>query len=123
MPVSPTTDDAIVAELGRRLAAHRVARNLTQAQFADDAGVARSTIQRIEGGASIQLSSFVKILRALDRLDALDAVLAPSARSPLADLQRERRRPRRVRPKPAPKPEQASAPEPPASPWTWGDAP
>lgn len=112
------SDAAIVAELGRRLAAHRVARSLTQAEFADRAGVARSTVQRIERGESIQLASFVKILRALGRVDALDAVLAPNVRSPLADLERDRSRRKRVR--------HGSGGQRPGgdagtAPWTWGD--
>jgi transcriptional regulator with XRE-family HTH domain len=117
MPRSAITDDAIVADLGRRVARHRTARALTQDEFAAEAGVGRSTVQRIESGASIQLSSFVKMLRALERLDALDAVLAPEVRSPLADLERERTRRRRVR-------HSRTSPEPAqATPWTWGDDP
>lgn len=99
MPIDATTDFGVLAELGRRVALHRIARDMTQAQFADQAGVARSTVQRIERGDSIQLSSFVKILRVLDRLDALDAVLVPEIRSPIAELERQRARRKRVRPR------------------------
>lgn len=91
------SDAGVVRELGRRLAVHRAARNLTQDEFAAAAGVSRSTVQRIERGDSIQLTSFVKLLRVLDRLDALDALLAPEPRSPLAELERERARGQRVR--------------------------
>lgn len=126
--MSDRTDIGIVVETGRRVAAARVARQLTQDQFADAAGVGRSTVQRLERGESIQLTSFVKILRALDRLDAFDAVLPSESRSPLAELERERRRPQRVRPRRGGNDrtsEQAttedSAPHD-APPWTWGDA-
>ena len=92
------SDDVVVAELGRRLARLRGAQNLRQDEFAEKAGVGRSTIQRLERGESIQLTSFVKILRALDRLDALEAVFPEEMRSPLADLRRARSRDRqRVR--------------------------
>lgn len=114
------TDEGIVAELGRRVAVHRVARDLTQGEFAELAGVGRSTVQRIEGGESIQLTSFVKLLRALDRLDALDAVLAAEIRSPLAELERERRRRRRVRHRRGEEVRPAAA-EGSISTWTWGD--
>lgn len=70
---------------------------MTQADFADFAGVGRSTIQRIERGDSIQLHSFVKILRAFGRLDGIDALLAPQIVSPVADLARSERRRMRVR--------------------------
>lgn len=119
MPIDQISDDAIVAELGRRLALHRTTRNLTQGEFANRAGVARSTVQRVERGDSIQLSSFVKMLRALDRLDAVDAVLAPEVRSPVAELQRQRARRRRVRHRVGEGEAASSAPE--SAPWTWGD--
>lgn len=129
------TDDAVVLELGGRVAAHRLARNLTQGEFAQLAGVGRSTVQRIERGESIQLSSFVKLLRALDRLDGLDALLSATVRSPLADLERERGRRQRARrsggtgtPRgqrlgrparpPVPDPEGDSPVD---APWVWGD--
>lgn len=110
------SDIAVVAEAGRRVAAARIARQLTQDRFADVAGVGRSTVQRLERGDSIQLTSFVKILRALDRLDAFDAVLPRDARSPLVELEREQRRPQRVRARVA-----EDAPAQDAATWTWGD--
>lgn len=110
-------DDAIVAELGRRIALHRAGLNLTQGELADRAGVGRSTVQRIERGDSIQLSSLVKLLRAVGRVDALDAVLAAELRSPVAELQRQRERRRRVRHRQG---EQAQSPED-GSAWAWGD--
>lgn len=110
------SDTAVVAEAGRRVAVARIARQLTQDQFADVAGVGRSTVQRLERGDSIQLTSFVKILRALDRLEAFDAVLPREVRSPLAELEREQRRPQRVR---AHVVEEAPAQD--AVTWTWGD--
>lgn len=92
-----STDQAVVAEIGRRVAAHRVAMRLNQNEFAERAGVGRSTVQRIESGESIQLLSLVKILRALGRVEGLDALLPPSLRTPLIDLERERAKGRRQR--------------------------
>lgn len=111
------TDGAIIAELGRRAADARIARQLTQDEFADVAGVGRSTVQRLERGESIQLTSFVKLLRSLDRLDALDAVLPRESRSPLAELARAQRQPKRFRRHVT---EQAPAED--EGTWTWGDA-
>lgn len=107
------SDPEIVAELGRRVSQHRIALNLTQAEFADRAGVGRSTVQRIEGGESIQLLSFVKILRALRRLEGIDAILAPDIVSPLAEIDRRRQR-SRVRKSVKDEDEDSE-------PWTWGD--
>ncbi len=121
------SDTAVVAEVGRRVAVARIARQLTQDQFAGVAGVGRSTVQRLERGDSIQLTSFVKILRALDRLEAFDAVLPREVRSPLAELEREQRRPQRVRADFSNKNAatgtftgKSTSEDAPA--WTWGDA-
>lgn len=103
MLLRESTDPEVVAELGRRVAEHRVALDLTQTQLADAAGVARSTVQRIEGGESIQLVSLVKLLRALGRLDGLDALLMPDTYSPIAALEQQRGRRQRVRHPGAPK--------------------
>jgi len=119
MLLTQLSDDAIVAELGRRVALHRQSLNLAQDELADRAGVGRSTVQRIERGGSIQLSSLVKLLRALDRLDALDAVLAAELRSPVAELQRQRERRQRVRHRQGDRAQPPPAPD--ESAWTWGD--
>jgi DNA-binding XRE family transcriptional regulator len=49
------TDDAILAELGTRVARCRLERQLTQADLAEQAGVSKRTVERIEAGASAQL--------------------------------------------------------------------
>ena len=113
-----TNDEAVVGELGRRLAAHRIERNLTQSELADAAGVARSTVQRIEGGGSIQLASLVRIMRSLHLLDELDAALPATIELPLAEFERRYGRARRrvrhgTRSSGTPTPDDA--------PWRWGD--
>jgi transcriptional regulator with XRE-family HTH domain len=91
------TTEAVLAELGRRMADRRLDRGLTQEQMAARAGIGRATLQRLEAGGSIQLTSVVKLLRALDLLDALDVALAESAESAGADAQRGGRRRRAPR--------------------------
>lgn len=111
------SDDAIVAEMGRRVVVHRVARSLTQDELAGKAGIGRSTVQRIERGNSIQLTSLVKILRVFERLDGLDAVLPADLRSPIAEFQRERDRARRQRVRPDRRP---ARPDDASGAWVWG---
>jgi transcriptional regulator with XRE-family HTH domain len=112
------TDDAVLAELGRRLARHRLERNWTQAEIAAEAGLGQATVQRAERGESVQMISMVKLLRTLGLLGALDAAVPESIVLPIAQLEREQRRVRR----------RASgrgraADEPSERPWTWGDEP
>lgn len=89
------TDAAVLSELGRRLARHRLERNWTQADLATLAGVGQATVQRAERGDSIQLTSLVKLLRALDLLRDLDLAIPATIALPIAQLERERRKGRR----------------------------
>lgn len=89
------TPDAALKELGRRLELHRLERNRTQAELAEEAGIGRATLQRLERGQSVQTVSLLKLLRALGLLSALDAALPEQVRLPIAELEREQRRERR----------------------------
>ncbi|MCL4722105.1 MAG: helix-turn-helix domain-containing protein [Gammaproteobacteria bacterium] len=91
----PTSDETVLAELGRRLARYRLDRNLSQAELARSAGVSKRTVERLESGASSQLGNFLRVCRALDLLPRLDALLPPPLPSPMEQLRlggRQRRR-------------------------------
>lgn len=114
-----STDGAVLAELGCRLERHRVERNRTQAELADEAGIGRATLQRIEQGRSVQMTSMVKLLRVLGLLAGLDAAVPTSIVLPIAQLERARHKsPRRVRAS-----RSGPSAEPDQTPWTWGDEP
>jgi transcriptional regulator with XRE-family HTH domain len=90
-----TTDAAVLAELGRRLTRHRIERNWTQAELAAEAGVGQATVQRAERGESVQMTSMIKLLRALELLAGLDVAVPASIDLPIAQLEREQRKLRR----------------------------
>jgi transcriptional regulator with XRE-family HTH domain len=113
------TDDAVLAELGRRLERHRLQRNWTQAELANEAGIGRATLQRLERGQSVQSVSLVKVLRTLGLLSALDGALPESIELPIAELERQRRRVRRRAGHGRREP--PTAPE--AGEWRWGEEP
>ena len=83
----------ILAELGARLRTYRLQRNLSIEDVAQKAGVGARTVTRAESGERPTLETIIRILRALDRLEALDAFLPPPLVSPLqlAALQGEER--------------------------------
>lgn len=90
---------AIQQDLGRRLEALRLARNINQTQLADEAGVSRRTITRLENGESVSLDTLIRVMRALglaDRLEALlpDPSVRPIDRVRLKGHERKRARPR-----------------------------
>ncbi|HEX8752892.1 MAG TPA: helix-turn-helix transcriptional regulator [Solirubrobacterales bacterium] len=115
------TDQAVLEELGSRLRAARLARNLSQAELAGEAGVGRVTLQRVEDGRSASMTNLVRILRALDLLEGLDRLLPPPVPSPVEQLRhrgRQRMRARSSRgPSAADEPKQDLT----AKPWQWGD--
>jgi len=113
MKIEPLlADDAILAELGGRLVQRRLELQLTQAELAEQAGVSKRTIERVEAGATTQLSTFIRILRALELLDRLETLIPEVGPRPMDLLKlkgKERQRAPRKR-------EQKSE-----HPWQWGD--
>ncbi len=95
-----STESAILDELGHRLARVRLERNLTSAELAAAAGVGAATLVRLEGGKGANLTSLIRVLRALGMLDELDALIPEQSISPLEsarnELQGERRRRQRA---------------------------
>jgi transcriptional regulator with XRE-family HTH domain len=114
--VNDHTDETVSRELGRRLRRFRLGRNLGQSQLAEQAGVGRATLQRLEDGEAVNLTTLLRVLRALDQLGTLDLLLPEPAPSPLEEL--ERRSGERQR---AGAPRGRDQEEEPDSPWRWGD--
>ncbi len=105
-----SADETVLAELGGRLAQRRIDLQLTQADLAEQAGVSKRTVERIEAGFTTQLSTFVRILRVLDLLDGLNDLIPESGPRPLDLLKlKGKTRQRAVRKK---SPDEA---------WQWGD--
>jgi putative transcriptional regulator len=93
---SQSSDQSVLVELGERIAQTRLERNLTQAALAAEAGVGVATLERLESGRATRLDTFVRVLRALGLVEALDrAVPAPLA-SPIEQLKLQGRRRRRA---------------------------
>lgn len=91
---SATTEE-VLAELGHRIQRYRLQQNRTLADVAKAAGLGLRTVRRAEAGERPTLETIVRLLRALGRLDTLDAFLPVPLVSPLqlAELSgRERQR-------------------------------
>jgi len=110
------TDHAILNELGKRLAGARLERNLTQAQLAVQAGVSKSTVQRMESGSvATQLSGFIRVCRVLDLVERFDLLVPEPVPSPVEQLKLRGRKRRRAS---AGRKAKASPKK-----WQWGDEP
>ncbi|RZT35552.1 helix-turn-helix domain-containing protein [Cupriavidus agavae] len=68
-----STGDEIAAEIGARLRAKRMERNLTIAALAERAGVGHNRIGDIEAGRDVRVSTLVKVMRALSMVSNLEA--------------------------------------------------
>jgi len=107
------SDEALLHELGHRIARLRLERNLSQAQLAEQAGISKRTLERLEAGAAAtQLSLFLRVLRQLDLLERLELLLPEPQPSPLALLEQQQQATR----KRASRRRIAK----PASSWSWG---
>jgi transcriptional regulator with XRE-family HTH domain len=111
---SQSSDDAVLFEIGRRLAQIRLGHNMTQADVAVRAGVSKRTIERLESGAvATQLSSFIRVCRVLELIERLDVLVPEPVPSPIAQL--------KLRDKTRKRASSSSVKEQPGK-WKWGDS-
>jgi len=111
---SQLTDETVLRELGGRLAGVRIEQGLTQAALAEQAGVSKRTVERLESGeVATQLSGFLRVCRVIGLLERLELLLPESAPGPMAQLKQQGRKRRRATSKKA----TTGAPKP----WTWGE--
>ncbi len=108
------TDDVVLGELGGRLAKIRLDRNLTQAQLAEQAGVSKRTVERLESGAvATQLSGFIRVCRVLDIVERFDLLIPEPVPSPVAQLKLHGKKRQRA--------STVKAAKSSAKKWQWGD--
>jgi transcriptional regulator with XRE-family HTH domain len=91
------SDDAVMKELGRRLAQLRVDSNYTQEYLAEQAGVGKRTLERLEKGMQVQTASLVRVLRGLGQLDVLEGLLPAADIRPMDLLRLKKNRRQRAR--------------------------
>jgi transcriptional regulator with XRE-family HTH domain len=83
MDFTELSDRAVLGLLGSRVQRERLNRNLTQEEIAERAGVATRTMRHLEAGRRTTVETLIRILRAMGKLDALDAFLPEPGFSPL----------------------------------------
>lgn len=116
------TDDAVMTHLGERARHLRLRKNLTQTQLAKESGVAKRTIERFENGASVQLTSFMRVLRALGELEPLLELIPDPPESPMEILLREKHGKYHTKKRLRASTKKAKPTEKDENPWKWGDA-
>lgn len=105
-------DDSLLAELGDRLRATRILAELSQAELAEQAGISRRTVAKIESGEPVTTLSLMRAMRELGLLEDLDTILPEDRLTPVEVVENKRRRRQRVSRKRG---------EVKRGDWTWGD--
>ena len=93
---SHLTDAAVLQELGQRLERRRIDANRTQAELAQEAGVSKRTLERMEAGQSTDFALLLRVLRALRLLEGLETLIPDLPQSPIALLRAKGRDRKRV---------------------------
>ena len=113
--ISQLTDEAILRELGGRLASVRIDLNLTQAALAEQAGVAKRTVERLESGeVATQLSGFLRVCRVLGLLERFESLIPEPTVSPMMQLKMHNKKRKRASGKKTLPSEKKK--------WTWGES-
>jgi transcriptional regulator with XRE-family HTH domain len=113
------TDIAVLHEIGDRLERRRIDAGLTQARLAEEAGISKRTVERIEAGHSTDFVMLLRVLRVLKLLEALDQLVPDLPQSPLMLLKGRGRARKRVGH--SRRPLDGTAATKPAAPWKWRD--
>jgi len=108
-----TTPETAVKEIGLRIAQKRLEQGITQVDVAKQAGVGKRTIERIEAGFDIKLTTLVRILRVLNLSNNLNELIPERIISPIDVLKNQKKQPKR-----ATKRQSLSSPK---RTWKWGD--
>ncbi|MGF1529584.1 MAG: helix-turn-helix transcriptional regulator [Candidatus Competibacterales bacterium] len=108
------SSERIEAVLCHRLEGIRLARNMTQSQLAQQAGVSTRTIHRLERGEGVSLNTFIRVLSALGIQQNLANLLPDPTVRPVERVTQRGRERQRARPV---SPQSASG----TSVWHWGD--
>lgn len=103
----------IEATLGRQIESIRLARNLTQKQLSEQAGVGLRTQRRLEKGEGVSLDTLIRVLMALGLQSRLGELVPDSRIRPVERVSARKEERKRARPKT----EKSKR-----GPWKWGDS-
>ncbi len=120
--ISTLNSEQTEAFLCEKLVSLRLLKNISQAALAENAGVSRRTISRMENGQGVSLDTFIRVMRALGLTDRLETLIPSTDILPIdrvkkaaksqrtGDVKYKRRRA-----------SAASKVKSPTTPWEWGD--
>jgi len=80
------TAETVLAELGRRISRRRLDLGMTQAAAAGEAGLSKRTVEHIESGDDIRVTSLIRYLNVLDLIDGLNSIVPETEPRPMEVL-------------------------------------
>ena len=98
-------------ELGGRLEAYRLSRNLRQADVAAEAGIHVTSLSRLERGQAATVDTLIRVLKALGCAERLEMLVPDAKLNPLDPKSANPQGRRRARPR-----EEGDD-----EPWSWGE--
>ena len=98
MIANPVTAEEVERRIGEAVRQWRIDAGYTQQALADRASLSRFAVQGLERGEGSRLETLIRVLRALDRVDALDALTPREGPSPI-ELPAQQRRAERAAPR------------------------
>ncbi len=106
------TPEAVLEELGRRIARRRLDLGVTQADAAEQAGLGKRTVERIEAGGDTQVSTLIRLLHVLELMDGLERLVPDTGPRPMELLRLKGKQRKRA---------SSKRPVKPSDEWRWGD--
>jgi transcriptional regulator with XRE-family HTH domain len=85
------TDSAIIAGIGNSLKSIRLQKNISQQELSEISGLNRTTISRMEREGNATLANVVRVLRALNSLEVVNAFHVAPDISPMQMLRSKKR--------------------------------
>jgi transcriptional regulator with XRE-family HTH domain len=93
------TPEELQLVLGARLRQLRLSRGLDQRRTAEKAGISEKALRNLETGRGSTVETLLRVLKALDHLDGLEALAPELSVDPMALLRQSRPRQRAGRPR------------------------
>lgn len=84
------TDSEILQKIGGKLKELRLEQNIKQKEIAERSGLSLFSISQMETGHNTSIQSIIQVLRALDRMDMLDAFIKESSENQSTSCDRQR---------------------------------
>lgn len=84
-----SVEDALIY-IGNRIREQRIKSGYSQEELALKAGVSNSSLYRLEKGQSVQMDSFIRVLKSLNLLELITVVLPENQLTPIEIVDRKK---------------------------------